>query len=126
MENTPDKNSSTEMNTLAECMNKMYADGYKENFSVTDQGLKAQDSDKIYGPEEVKIVNFYRFEGYSDPADSALLFVIETKDGLKGLLTDAYGVYADGKTSEFVNRVEEMQKNTSSRDAMPHNPGDEK
>jgi hypothetical protein len=120
MKNTMDKNASTEMNTLAECMNQLYANGYTQNFSVGDNGLQAADSEKKYQPEEVRIVNFYRFEGYSDPGDSSLLFAIETNDGLKGLLTDAYGVYAEGKTSAFVAKVEDIQKDSKRRDDMPH------
>jgi hypothetical protein len=115
-----DKNASTEMNTLAECMNQLHANGYTQNFSVGDNGLQAADSKKTYQPEEVRIVNFYRFEGYSDPGDSSLLFAIETNDGLKGLLTDAYGVYADGKTSAFIAKVEDMQKDSKRRDDMPY------
>jgi hypothetical protein len=120
MENTADKNASTEMNTLAECMNKKMAEGYTQNFSVSEQGLQAADSKKIYKPTEVRIVNFYRFEGNTDPADSAVLYVLEANDGQKGLLSDAYGVYADGKISGFIAKVEEMNKNTSGPDAMPN------
>jgi hypothetical protein len=120
MRNTANKNASTEMNTLAECMNKKLTEGYTQNFSVNERGLQAADSQKIYQPGDLKIVNFYRFEGNTDPADSAMLYVIETNDGSKGLLSDAYGVYADGKTSSFIAQVEEMNKNTDSLDAMPN------
>jgi hypothetical protein len=98
------------MTTLASAMAKLQEDGYTTEFMMKEKGLALKDSEKIYGPEEVKIANFYRFEGDSDPADNAILYAIETDDGLKGLLTDSYGPYADRKVSQFIVEVEEIMK----------------
>jgi len=102
----------TEMKTLASCMNSLHASGFKENFVVDEKGFHAVDSEKLYRPEELKIVNFYRFEGDSDPADSAILYAIETNDGIKGTLSDAYGPQGDGKVVKFIGNVEEIMKKT--------------
>ena len=56
------------------------------------------------------MVDFFRFEGQSDPADSAIMYVIETTDGLKGILIDAYGAYADEHVNKFMAEVEEINK----------------
>lgn len=98
------------MKTLSACTNQMKQDGYKEDFQVTAQGLCTYAEDKIYQAGQVHIVNFYRFEGASDPADNSILYVIETDDGLKGTLVDAYGAYSDSEVSKFIVRVEEIQK----------------
>ena len=98
------------MNTLTACMNKAIKDGYTDNLKVTKQGLYSEVSDKTYTPSEVIIKDFYRFEGQSDPADSAILYVIETHDGLKGTLVDAYGTYADEYINKFMTSVEEISK----------------
>jgi hypothetical protein len=106
-------NSSEEKNpmtTLSGCMNKLQNEGFKENFVVKGNGLAAMDSEKTYSPSEVKIVNFYRFEGDSDPGDSSILYALVTNDGLKGVLSDAYGSYADPKVSKFFADVEEINK----------------
>jgi len=103
--NTPD-----DMKTLASCLNKIVKDGYEENFKVIDKGLQSLETEKIYKPGEVHIVNFYRFEGASDPSDSAILYVIETSDGAKGSLTDAYGMYADPEIDKFIQDVENISK----------------
>jgi hypothetical protein len=58
----------------------------------------------------VKIVNFYRFEGVSDPGDMTVLYVIETNDGVKGTLADGYGPYASEDASKFITKVTEIQK----------------
>ncbi|MDQ3047374.1 MAG: hypothetical protein M3R27_07480 [Bacteroidota bacterium] len=108
-----DSHEKTQLKTLAACMNKLQNDGFQENFMVKERGLCALDADKTYSAEEVKIVNFYRFEGESDPADSAILYAIETNDGLRGMLSDAYGPYADSKVTKFIADVEEIMKKTT-------------
>jgi hypothetical protein len=99
-----------DMKTLASVLNKIVKDGYQENFKVTDKGLQSLETEKIYKPEEVHIVNFFRFEGASDPSESAILYVIETTDGAKGSLTDAYGMYADPEIDTFFKDVENISK----------------
>ena len=103
-------NNRDDMKTLASVLNKIVKDGYEENFKVTDKGLQSLETEKIYKPDEVQVVNFFRFEGASDPSDSAILYIIETTDGAKGSLTDAYGMYADPEIDKFIKDVENISK----------------
>lgn len=99
------------MTTMTGAMNKLQSDGYTENFIATEKGLEAPSSEKLYIPSEVKINNFYRFEGESDPADNAIVYAIETNDGIKGMLVDSYGgAYANQQVSKFITEVEEITK----------------
>lgn len=98
------------MNTLTQCVNKVVKDGYSESFKVSNGALKAASTEKCYRPEQVSVINFYRFEGQSDPADNTIMYVIQTTDGSKGTIIDAYGPYADGKVNAFMNEVEDIQK----------------
>jgi hypothetical protein len=100
----------TEMSTLSECINMMTKQGYTENFKAKATGLVALSNDKLFVPEEVKIVNFFRFEGDSNPSDNSILYVIETNDGTKGLLADAYGADTNEDVSKFVQEVENFTK----------------
>jgi hypothetical protein len=99
-----------EMKTLASCLNSIIKDGYTENFKVTEEELQSLETEKKYKPDQIHIVNFFRFEGASDPSESAILYVIETNDGSKGSLTDAYGMYADPDIDKFVKEVENISK----------------
>jgi len=101
------------MKSLALLTNKMVLDGYDDDFKITDKGLKSLRTEKIYQPEQINVINFFRFEGQSDPDDNTIMYVIETTDGLKGTLIDAYGPYADRKLSDFMNNVESIQKKTA-------------
>jgi hypothetical protein len=101
-----------DMKSMVTCTNKLVNDGFTENFKVAEQGLLAPSKEKLYKPEEVSIANFYRFEGYSDPADNSILYAIITNDGVKGTLTDSYGPYADPEVTKFIKEVEEISKKT--------------
>ncbi|MBA4144402.1 MAG: hypothetical protein DI538_12340 [Azospira oryzae] len=99
-----------ELRTLSYCLNKSQERGYQENFTATPQGLKSMESGKLYQPEEITIVNFYRFEGITDPADMAVLYVMETSDGAKGTLVDAYGTYSDSQVAQLIGKVSTIEK----------------
>ena len=99
-----------EMTTMTSCISTLQAEGYTENFIMKDVGLEAPSTLQLYTPEEIKIDSFYRFEGESDPADSAIVYAIETKDGIKGMLIDSYGAYRSDKISKFITEVENITK----------------
>jgi hypothetical protein len=105
------------MKSLSSVLNKMVLKGYEDDFKISDKGLRSLKTEKNYQPEDINVVNFFRFEGQSDPNDNTILYVIETNDGLKGTLVDAYGAYADRKLSEFMTHVESMNKKTKKTDA---------
>lgn len=107
-----EKHSTTEdMSTMISCLGHAVRKGFTKDFKVTPSGcLTTMDAKKTYAADEVQIVNFYRFEGASDPADNQILYVIETRDGTKGTLLDAYGPYADVAVSKFFHQVEEITK----------------
>ncbi|WP_290797722.1 hypothetical protein [Flavihumibacter sp. UBA7668] len=102
------------MKSLSHCMEKMTKDGYTANFGVVDQHLQHMDSGHSYTSDQIQIVDFYRFEGESDPEDSSILYVIETSDGRKGMLVDAYGAYSNPEVDEFIKQVEEIKKKKGS------------
>jgi hypothetical protein len=115
METKEQSEDRREMKTLSSCANQMKSDGYKEDFQVDKKGLTTFTETKHYQPEQVSIVNFYRFEGASDPGDSSVLYVIETDDGLKGTLVDSYGAYSDSDVSKFIVAVEEIHKKAQTK-----------
>lgn len=98
------------MNTLTQLVNKMVKDGYADSFKVTTRGLYSCAKSRYYRPEQVRIINFYRFEGQSDPGDNTIMYVVETSDGVRGTLIDAYGTYSDGSVNKFIAEVEDIQK----------------
>ena len=113
-----EKNATTEdMKTLASSVNKLVLDGYTCNFQVTEKGLFSLEKEKYYNPDDVRITNFFRFEGASDPADSSILYAIEVNDGTKGTLTDAYGPYADPLIEKFIRKVNNINKKSPGKNS---------
>lgn len=99
------------MQSLATCLNRMVFDGYTEDFRINGSGLELLNKGKTYKPEQIRVLNYFRFKGMSDPDDNAVLYVIETHDGLKGTMIDAYGIYTDARTGQFVKRITDIQEN---------------
>lgn len=56
-------------------------------------------------PEDFKVDKTFRFEGMSSTDDNSILYVISSKDGIKGLLVDAYGVYAENISKEMRKKL---------------------
>lgn len=104
------------MNTLTGVTNKWTQNGYTDTITISKDGLYSTTKDKNYGPADVRVIDFYRFEGQSDPADNCILYVVETTDGVKGMVIDAYGTYADDDVTKFMKHVEEINKNVEKRD----------
>ena len=96
-----------EMTTLSQVMEKLRLKKQDHEFRMNDKGF-GPGTGKYYEPQELKIIKTYRFEGESDPADSAILYIIEANDGRMGYSLDAYGVYSnhdDDKYDNFIRRI---------------------
>lgn len=98
---------TTFMTDLEKCLSFLEEEGYKDQFRVEKKILQSMADPKgKYKPKDVKAVNFYRFEGITDPDDMSILYAIETCDGRKGTLIDAYGLYSDDDTGDFMKQVD--------------------
>ena len=99
--------NTTDMTTLSQIMEKLRVKRWDNEFTIVVGGFTAGNN-KIYNPEDLKIIKTYRFEGDSNPGDSSILYVIEGNDGLIGYSLDAYGVYSnheDEKYDDFIRKI---------------------
>lgn len=101
-----------EMTTMVDCINSLSKKGFTESYKARDEGIQSLSTKKIYKPQDVKVLDYFRFEGMSDPADNSILYALETSDGRRGTLLDAYGPYADTNVSKFFIAVESITKRT--------------
>jgi hypothetical protein len=115
-----ENNSMPYMKSLTSCLAKIVNDGYSEDFKVTDNGLEAVQHQRAYSPAEIQVINFFRFEGESDPDDNAILYVIETSDGIKGTLVDSYGTYSDAGVAHFMEDVLLQKKHSKIQSNAHH------
>jgi hypothetical protein len=91
--------------TVTETLQALKQEGYQLDFNLKPDCVECSSPNiKLY-PDDFVIDKFFRFEGASNPDDSAIIYAISSKDGLKGTLIDAYGVYADSLTTEMINKL---------------------
>lgn len=90
------------MTTLSQVLEKLRLAGKDNELKMSDHGkMQSQKLNKIFTPEQLSIVKTYRFEGMSDPADSAVLYLLEDTDQNMYYISDAYGIYSDNEGPEF-------------------------
>lgn len=98
-----------EPDTLVAKLTQLKADGYTFDFNLTAHALEFMHEDGkkiILSPAEFTIVDFFRFEGMTNPSDSSILYVIESESGLKGTMISSYGVYADALSNEMIKKLD--------------------
>ncbi len=92
-------------NTLSQAITDYQQKGYTVDFNLAENHLESKSIKQKWKPEELTVVKFYRFEGESNPSDNSILYVIETKDGKKGLLVDTYGAQQGTISSEMIQKL---------------------
>lgn len=93
-------------NNLLEAVNGLKSRGYTYDFNYDNACLFCDKISERFKASDLKITEYYRFEGMSDPEDSSVIYAIKSKDGHKGILIDAYGAYADEHKSAFISDIE--------------------
>ena len=94
-----------EVPTLSDVMAELAARGFTEQFQADGDRLRAVNSGGVYAPADLRLIGFRRFEGVSDPDDMAIVYALETRGGVRGTLTDAFGVYAEPGVGAFMEQV---------------------
>jgi hypothetical protein len=89
--------------TVTAAVNGLKQRGYTKDFNLEENCIACHE-DK-YHPEDFEIVEVYRYEGNSDPADEAVVYAIEGKDGDKGVLVSGYGISADEMSDEMAKKL---------------------
>jgi quercetin dioxygenase-like cupin family protein len=93
------------MATLATIIARLDAEGFTAHFGVVGNRLRAFERGETFEAHEVTIRERWRLEGASDPDDMAIVYAIESRNGVRGSLVDAFGVYADPRVSAFLHHV---------------------
>lgn len=91
--------------SMAEAIQGLKERGFTANFEFLDQAFRDVDSGRTFEAEELTIVEHYRFEGASDPGDMSVVYAIESDDGTRGIIADAFVVYANPELGAFLNNV---------------------
>lgn len=90
--------------TVSDAVNGLKKRGYTMDFNLDENCIVCHE-DK-FNPEDFEIVEVYRFEGNSDPADEAIVYAIESNKGHKGVLVNGYGPSSETMSSEMANKLD--------------------
>ncbi|GAO42743.1 cupin domain-containing protein [Flavihumibacter petaseus] len=103
--------------TLSQTVNGLAAAGYTTDFNIREDCLVCQHTNTVLSPQEFNIDKVYRFEGASDPDDQAVVYAISSpKFGMKGVLVNGYGIFADEASSKLVDK---LKTHTPARGSVP-------
>lgn len=91
--------------SLSVAIEDLKRQGYTEDFNLIEEGIKSKGLKKEWKAEGLDVVKFYRFEGMTNPGDNTILYAIETSDGHKGLLVDAYGADSGPVSKEMIEKL---------------------
>ncbi|MGZ4055229.1 MAG: phosphoribosylpyrophosphate synthetase [Bacteroidia bacterium] len=94
--------------TVTEAVNDLTKRGYTNSFKFCSHGIECAQLSITLHPDHFEIVEVYRFDGMTDPADEAVVYAIESKDGTtKGILINGYGIYTDSLSDEMLKKLKE-------------------
>jgi hypothetical protein len=91
--------------TLSEALNDLAKRGYTHNFNIECDALECRSLALKLHPSDFEITEYYRFEGDSNPDDEEIVYAITSKDGIKGTLVNAYGIYSEEISRELTAKL---------------------
>lgn len=92
-------------NTLVEALEDLKKRGYCDEFELQNSCIHCKTKNLTLKPDEFEIVEVYRFEGMSNPDDNSVVYALEAGDGVKGVIVDAYGPYAQKLNFELAEKL---------------------
>ena len=96
--------------TLVDATNDLMKRGYIANLSMEGDTIDDKSQDIHMTADDFEIDEFYRFEGQSNPSDMSIVYAINSpKYNLKGILVNAYGMYADDSSSAIQAKLHHGQ-----------------
>ena len=93
-----------DMTSESGMIRRLEQEGFTEHFMVKGGTLRTEGG-ATFAPRDVTIREFGRYEGVSNPSDESVVYAIESRDGVRGTLVDAFGAYADPDVADFVGAV---------------------
>ncbi|MFL5763132.1 MAG: phosphoribosylpyrophosphate synthetase [Bacteroidia bacterium] len=94
--------------TLSDAVNDLQKRGFVNDFKLLKDGIECSALELKLHPDHFEIVEFYHFDGMTDPADEAIVYAIESTDGkTKGILINGYGIYTDELSDSMIKKLKE-------------------
>ena len=92
--------------TVSKAVEALQQQGYTTDFRLEENRLVCPTD--AFLADEFDILDVYRYEGDSDPADEASVYAIESKSGQKGILVTGYGASSDSVSTELLTKLRRL------------------
>lgn len=91
---------------LVEAINGLVKRGYTFNFNIKRDCIECVENRIQLQPDEFEIDEVHRFQEMSDVDNESILYAISsTQNNLKGLLVNAFSIYADTASAALVAKL---------------------
>lgn len=88
---------------LVEAINDLTKQGYTFNFNIKRDCIECVENKIQLQPDEFEIDEVHRFQEMSDVDNESILYA--TQNNMKGLLVNAYSIYADTASAALVVKL---------------------
>lgn len=89
--------------TVSQAIEMLRKQGYTTDFNLEENCLVC--NTEKFAAADFEIVDVYRYEGNTDPADEASVYAIESKTGVKGILVAGYGPSSDPLSTAMLDKL---------------------
>ena len=93
----------THYDTVSKAIEALRQQGFTTDFNIEENVLACIEGK--FAASDFDIVDVYRYEGISDPADEAAVYAIKSSSGVKGILVTGYGASADISDAELLEKL---------------------
>lgn len=90
---------------LAELQENAIRQGFSHQFVYEDDGLRCDGDGPVYDPTDLKIVHSNSVDAGTDPGDDATLYMIEARDGTKGMMIIPSSFHADPDKARLIDNL---------------------
>ena len=92
--------------TLSQAVDDLQVRGYTDDLQLGGHCVICAARGLTLMPDDLNIDEFHRFEGETNPSDESIVYAISAPGhGIKGVLVNAFGVYAAELTQEMVRKL---------------------
>ncbi len=97
---------NNQYSSVMQALEEAEKDGFVNHFNFEGKLLRCVENGKAYKADEILVRQFHRVEGASDPDENAIIYFVETNDGILGTVINAYGAYADPEVDRLMKDVQ--------------------
>ena len=90
--------------SVSKALDELNENGFNYDFNLNE-------GDIVKNPHQYEIVHIYRYEGNSNPDDSAIVFGIKSKSGKKGVFVAGFSANSTNETAQALIKIDIAGRN---------------